>query len=351
MDAPWDAGTWNLFEQHAGKKVSLLHFGQNPPWKAPFDRNPFDLTTARGAIPYVSMSSESVPLADIASGKYDSYLTTWAQAAKSYGKPFLFRLNWEMNGTWFSWGAQAKVNPSVFIAAWRRFHHIVKAQGVTNVTWVWCPCSVWSTSTPLTRVYPGHAYVDWTCVDGYNFGTVPMKTDIWKSFHTIMKPTYDQLLALAPTKPILVGETASTELGGLKAAWITDALRTQLPWNFPKIRAVAWFNWNIYANGGRYDWQIESSALAQSAFAAGISLANYLPTNCGAPRVIVGGCPGGLLVERAFCRFGEVAAVARGLSRAVARQRNPDSENQLSPGGRSRAARQGRAQRAAQRRS
>ena len=50
------------------------------------------MVTARGAIPYMSMSSDSVPLTSIANGGYDSSLIAWAQAAKSYGKPFLFPL-------------------------------------------------------------------------------------------------------------------------------------------------------------------------------------------------------------------------------------------------------------------
>ena len=281
LDAPWDTTTWDLFEQHAGKRMSLDHFGQPAPWKSAFTRAPFDMVTARGAIPYMSMSSDSVPLTSIANGSYDSSLIAWAQAAKSYGKPFLFRWNWEMNGTWFNWGAQARANPAAYVAAWKRFHAIVQAQGATNVTWVWCPSAVWSTSTPLASLYPGDAYVDWTCVDGYNFGTIPMKVDSWKSFYTVMKPTYDQLLTLAPSKPILIGETGSTEWGGSKSAWITDMLKTQLPLNFPKIRALAWFNWNIYENGGTYDWQIESSASAQSAFASGIALPNYLTNTYG----------------------------------------------------------------------
>jgi beta-mannanase len=270
-----------LFERHAGKKVSLAHFGQPAPWKAAFKRAPFDLVTARGAIPYLSMSSDTVPLTSIADGSYDSSLNAWARAAKRYGKPFFFRWNWEMNATWFNWGAQARANPAAYVAAWKRFHGIVQAQGATNVTWVWCPSAVYSASTPLTSLYPGRAYVDWTCVDGYNFGTIPMKSDAWKSFYSVMKPTYDQLLALAPSKPILIGETASTEWGGSKAAWITDMLKTQLPTNFPKIRALAWFNWNIYENGGTYDWHIESSATAQSAFARGIALPNYATNTYG----------------------------------------------------------------------
>lgn len=280
-DAPWDGITWDLFEQHAGKKVSLLHFGQPPPWRQAFTRSPFDMVTARGAVPYMTMSSESVSLRDLANGAYDSSLIAWAQAAKAYGKPFLFRFNWEMNGTWYSWGSQARTDPGAYIAAWRHFHDIVRTQGATNVTWLWCPSAIWGTSTPLSSLYPGDAYVDWTGIDGYNFGTLPQKTDVWKTFSTVMKPTYDQLLSLAPTKPILLGEVASTEWGGSKSAWITDMLQTQLPLNFPKIRALAWFNWNIVQDGGTYDWQIESSASAQSAFASGISLPNYVPNNYG----------------------------------------------------------------------
>ena len=102
------------------------------------------------------MSSDTVPLTSIANGSYDSSLIAWAQAAKSYGKPFLFRWNWEMNGTWFNWGAQARANPAVYVAAWKRFHAIVQAQGATNVTWVWCPvpsaasACCWRACIPVT---------------------------------------------------------------------------------------------------------------------------------------------------------------------------------------------------------
>jgi hypothetical protein len=281
-DAPWDLTTWNLFEQHAGKQMSLLHFGQPPPWSQPFDRNPFNLVTSRGAVPYVSMNSESVSLTSIADGSYDSYLTTWARAAKAYGKPFLFRWNWEMNGTWFSWGAQAMADPEAYVASWRHFHDIVQAVGATNVTWVWCPNTEPSNGASLSSLYPGSSYVDWTCIDGYNWGLNPLRPSGWQTFSSIFRGTYDDLLALAPGKPIMIGETASTEYGGSKAAWITDMLATQLPANFPQIKALAWFNWNIFEDGGYRDWPIESSASAQAAFASGISLPNYVTNNYGA---------------------------------------------------------------------
>ena len=73
---------------------------------------------------------------------------------------------------------------------------------------------------------------------------------------------------------MMIGETASTELNGSKAAWITDALTVQLPQNFPKIEALLWFN----VGADNMDWYIESSPSAQAAFAAGLA-SNYYATS------------------------------------------------------------------------
>lgn len=279
-DAPWSTagGSWDLFEKNAGKKISVLHYGQPPMWTQPFVPGVANNITNRGAIPFMDMSSQSVPLTDITAGKYDSSIITWAQAVKTWGKPFFFRWNWEMNGTWYSWGSQAQANPANYTAAWKHFHDVVAAQGANNVTWVWCPNTEYSGSTPLDQLYPGDSYVDWTCVDGYNFGTNPLKKDSWTSFGQRFQPTYSSLQRIAPSKPIIIGETASTELGGSKSAWISDALTTQIPKNFPQIKGVLWFNWNISENGGVWDWPIESSPSSQAAFASGIA-SPYYSTN------------------------------------------------------------------------
>jgi hypothetical protein len=275
-DAPWGASTWDLFESHAGKRVSMLHFGQPMPWQQSFSTVPFDLTVARGAIPLVSYSTDD--LTSLENGSYDASITRWANAAKSWGKPFLLRFNWEMNGTWFGYGAQAKADPELYVNAWRHFHDVVQEAGANNVTWTFCPNVKFSGSTPIASLYPGDAYVDWLCMDGYNFGTNPLKPAGWAGFYSVFKATYDELLGLAPSKPIVIAETASTGLGGEKAHWIMDALSTQLPFVFPQVRAVVWFNWNIAENGGRWDWAIESSTSGQSAFARAIA-SSYYETN------------------------------------------------------------------------
>jgi hypothetical protein len=277
-DAPWgNAGnTWDRFEADAGKKVSILHYGQPNPWlQTSFQGTTANVATGRGAIPEIDMSSNSTPLADITDGKYDSSIKTWANNVRAWGKPFLLRWDWEMNGTWFDWGSQAEADPAAFVAMWRHFHDVVVGQGATNVTWVWCPNLEFAGSTPLSQLYPGDAYVDWTCVDGYNSGATS------RSFTSLYQQTYNHLLAIAPSKPIMIGEIASLEYGsGVKAAWITDLLKA-LPSTFPRIKALDWFNWRINKNGIYKSWPIESSASSQSAFAAGIASPYYAPNNFG----------------------------------------------------------------------
>ena len=60
--------------------------------------------------------------------------------------------------------------PGEYVAAWRHVHDIFAAAGATNATWVWCPyADVTPQPAPSPSYYPGDAYVDWTCLDGYNW--------------------------------------------------------------------------------------------------------------------------------------------------------------------------------------
>lgn len=278
-DAPWanTGNTWDRFEQNAGKKVSILSYGQPPPWvQTTFYGDVANIITNRGAIPFLTMGqSGSDDLAGIAAGKYDTQIKAWAANVKTYGKPLFLRLWWEMNGNWYSWGSNSSA--STYIAAWQRVHNDVVSQGATNVTWVWCP-NIGSTAEANAR-YPGDSYVDWTCLDGYNKGTAT------NSFSNLFSASYQNLLTLAPTKPIIIGEISSQEYGsGVKANWITDALGTQLPTNFPKIKGVIWFNWRINEPIGSPTWwpfPIESSDTSKAAFAKAIANPYYAPNNYG----------------------------------------------------------------------
>jgi hypothetical protein len=273
-DAPWDSRTWRRFESNAGKRVSVVHWGMTPPWQKPFSdyRSTFKLVRQRGTLSAVDMSTGSVPLADIASGTRDAALRDWAQGAASWGRPFFFLLDVEMNGPWVPYAAGVNGNTAAdFVAMWRHFHDIAEQAGAANVTWVWCPnIDNRGQFTPYSALYPGDAYVDWTCLDGYNFTGK-------QSFAWIFGDSYHRLLGLAPGKPVMIGQTASTEKGGRKARWIKEGLARALPRRFPRIKALLWFNWRIHEQGTWRSWPIESSRSSNRAFRRAIRSRGFVP--------------------------------------------------------------------------
>ena len=281
---PWHMGGATALEGMLGKRMSLIHFmapfAQCSGSDCSYYRFPAEeMGTIRGhgATPFFSWSSQSIPssenqpdfqLADVISGRYDPFIRGWAKDARRWGHRFFLRFNWEMNGDWFPWAEGANGNRSgEYVRAWRHVHDIFTEVGATNPIWVWCPNVDFEDSLQdLSSVYPGDAYVEWTCLDGYNSGTNPAKRDRWRSFDQLYERTYREITErIAPSKPMAIGEIASTEQGGSKAQWITEMLHA-LPTRYPKIRALVWFD--KLENG--MDWPIETSQSAIKAFAAGI---------------------------------------------------------------------------------
>ena len=229
-----------------------------------FNRDWFDQVRAHGSIPMLTWEPWT-SLKEIYSGKYDDYIKQWAQDSKDWDHPYFLRFAHEMNAAWYPWSEQTKGSkPGDYVQAWRHVHDIFSENHVTNVTWIWCPNVEEEGFTPITELYPGDEYVDWTCMDGYNFGGA--------TFSQVFEQTYKELLEIAPTKPIMIGETNSIEDDGKKPAWITDALTIQLPQNFPKIKALVWYDNNF---NGRKDWVVNSSTASLQAFKAGIASSYY----------------------------------------------------------------------------
>jgi hypothetical protein len=285
-------GSFYNLENAAQKNMSIVHWGQS--WQRngnyqQFFPAHFDNVRNHGSIPLVDWGSQNdgggvnqpdFRLSEISQGRHDAYIRQWAQDAKNWGHPFFLRFDWEMNGNWkFPWSEQLNGNqPGDFITAWRHVHDIFTEVGANNVSWVWCPNYSSPVTLTMESLYPGDTYIDWTCLDAYN------KEDEWVSFQTLMSgnnswiyDSYTEISTVAPSKPIMIGETASIEAedgGSKKAAWITDLLGTQLLRNYPKIKALVWFN---HDDGNpAYTFPIQSSQLSIDAFAGGILSKNYM---------------------------------------------------------------------------
>jgi hypothetical protein len=246
-------------------------------WSTSFQGYAVTNAYARRATPVITWEMKNrqsaIPYGDVLAGRWDKYLKAWAGAAKADGRPVFVRFGHEMNGNWYGWsGARngaSDAAPARFVAVWRYVHGIMTQSGATNVTWVWCPNhqsipnATWNAPE---RYYPGDAYVDWTCADGYNWGTSQTTasagwTSRWQSFDEVFGPIYRTVTDLAPTKPFMIGEFASSEAGGSKAAWITDAAGRIASPDYKQIRAFVWFNVTKET-----DWRVESSSSSLAAF-------------------------------------------------------------------------------------
>jgi hypothetical protein len=288
---PWDMTAVTGFESLATKGLSLLEFSGpftecDAAGCEPYLFPDYEVSTIRnyGAIPVFSWGSQPTPvpvglvdpnyqLTDIAAGAFDGYLRQFAEEARTWGHPFFLRFNWEMNGNWFLWSEGVNGNPrGSYVAAWRHVHDIFTAVGATNADWLWCPYADPSRRLPpMSRFYPGDAYVDWTCLDGYNWAGAVVNPQPWAGFDQIFRPSYEELIhSIAPKKPVMLGEMASGGGGARKALWITDMFR-QLRTNYRRVRALIWFD---QVDRG-VQWPIETSPLIVKAFARGVRQAGF----------------------------------------------------------------------------
>jgi hypothetical protein len=288
--APWDMNPVYRFQGIADKGLSLIEFGS--PFAecdggscvmTKFPGTPLENVRRYGAIPVFSWNSTASPpdadqsqfsLGTLISGRYDAYIREFATKAKEWGKPFFLRFDWEMNGFWFPWSEGINGNtPGQYVAAWRHVHDIFAQVGATNATWVWCPnVDLYNSLIPLGELYPGDRYVDWTALDGFNWGT-RRGSPGWQSFNQVFHRTYKRIITrVARGKPMMLAEVASSDKGGSKAAWIKDMLN-KVRHKYRKIRAIVWYD----VDDRGTNWPIEHSKKASNAFRKGINPAAYRP--------------------------------------------------------------------------
>lgn len=243
------------FEAQIRRRLGIdMHYYR---WDASFPTALERWDVAQCRIPMIAWAGTD--LAAIARGDHDAHIRARARAVRRFARPIFIRWGYEMNGDWWDWAtANASRDPSVYVAAWRRIHRLFRNAGASNAVWVWSPnersfpAESWNEPE---RYYPGDDIVDWIGIDGYNWGD--LNDSGWRSFADIFRPVYS---AYAGRKPIMIAETASTESGGDKAAWIA-ALPRALDAEFPAVRALIWFH-----SHKETDWRVNSSAPALTAF-------------------------------------------------------------------------------------
>ncbi|MBG6225487.1 hypothetical protein IWX63_002059 [Arthrobacter sp. CAN_A2] len=201
----------------------------------------------------------------IAAGEFDAHLRAWGTDLGRWGQPVYLRFAHEMNGNWYPWAAGVNGNTAGdYIAAYRHVHDVVASTGATNISWVWNPNVPYWGSTPLDQLYPGAEYVDIVALDGYNWGTSQSWTS-WQEPEALFGDGIAQLRKLAPGTPIMIAETASSEIGGSKPQWISTLFRYVSAQQ--DVVALVWFH-----IAKETDWRIDSTTASADAFATGLAV-------------------------------------------------------------------------------
>ncbi|WP_410586406.1 glycoside hydrolase family 26 protein [Amycolatopsis sp. lyj-23] len=249
----YGAGSVEDTDARIGRKpnIHLSYYGWADDWVAAAATRA-DL--ASGRIPLINWEPFGVSFDDIIDGRLDATIAARANGVKNLAAKVFLDFAAEMNEE-EGWGGHL---PDKYIAAYRHIHDIFAENSATNVVWVWCPNNTDSAGgPPAMSYYPGDEYVDWTGIDGYNWGNSDADFD-WQSFHDVFADSYARLTEVG--KPIIIGEMASDEAGGDKGRWIDDVVPT-LKQSFPSIKAVVWFD----VDKERH-WQINSSATSLAAY-------------------------------------------------------------------------------------
>ncbi len=187
---------------------------------------------------------------DVLDGRLDETLRQFARDARTFGHPFLFRLNNEMNTDWAQYsGVRTLSDVDVYIKVWRRIYHIFSEEGVQNAIWVFNPND--RSYPPMNwnhhvAYFPGNEYVHVIGLTGYNTGDYfhEVTAERWRSFEEIYEPLVRDYRRFYAEFPWIITEFASSSVGGDKQQWIRDMFRT-LP-RYPEIRAAVWWSYADY---------------------------------------------------------------------------------------------------------
>lgn len=244
------------FADTVGRKPNVLLLYQA--WNVPFPAKFAVEAVQNGATPMIQVLPRYVSMKQLAQGRYDAYLRSYAEQVKTFGEHVIWSFAPEMNGWWYTWGW--KHTPSKdFIKAWRHIYNVFQNVGATNVTWLWTVNRGVPGRTPnISHWWPGDKYVTWVGIDGYYF----LRS---ATFGSVFGDTIGQVRRLTH-KPLLLSEAAI----GPKAGQAK-----KMPGLFRGIQkhhllGLVWFDVSQHAGLYHQDWKIVKGTKAAQLFNEGL---------------------------------------------------------------------------------
>jgi mannan endo-1,4-beta-mannosidase len=261
--------------QILGKQLDLLTVYEAFFWGNPLPTALLDAAAAAGCTaeltwepwdPSAGKHQPAYTAAEIAGGRYDTYVSGWAKQAASHDRRFVLRFAHEMNGNWYPWSVGAPGgSPEDYVAAYRRVRGIFDDAGAKRVEWVWCPNVIIDGNVEaISRSYPGDNFVDIVGIDGYNFGDRPGHR--WTQPADLFGNTLALVTELAPGKPVWINEVGCGDQGGDKARWISEFFGWLVSTD---VRGLTWFE--VDGRPDEPDWRLTSSAATTAAAESALS--------------------------------------------------------------------------------
>lgn len=253
--APTSYKSVNAFQAATGFWPRIVVYYSD--WKSRFATEYAQTAYTHGSMPLVEWQPQNIPMSAISSGQYDTYLSSYAQAVRSFQHPVILSFGHEMNGTWYTWGS-GHAPPSDFVAAWRHIVNVFRQAGALNVVWLWTVNAVGNSDASFRQWWPGDKWVDMVGMDGYYY--TPSAT-----FDSVFSTTFNQVRTLTK-KPVLIAETGigpsdarTDQISGLFAGMKRDHLT-----------GLIWFDVSQHGSLYHQDWRLENSQEALAAFRHGL---------------------------------------------------------------------------------
>lgn len=260
-------------ENWSGQRLSLLGFfidleDSNPAYDLPVQ---LEAAWSRGSVPVVNLNIGTLgtprSARALAAGRLDwagrrwfAALAAWLQRGE--GRFVLLSPLPEMN---IRQGNTYGGDPDGYQAAFRHLQELAAAQGVPpeGVRWVFAPNGWTAAGMPATAAYyPGDARVDLVGFSAFNWGyCAQAAARRWDEPWAAFGPYLDELHQIAPTKPLLIMQTATTAVTAhgydpaAKDAWLVLAYSYLA--ERPEVAGVMYFNinkecdWAVYTPSRR----------------------------------------------------------------------------------------------------
>jgi len=204
---------------------------------------------------------------------------------KGEGRTAMIAPMQEMNGTWTVYGRDS--SSEEYKQAYRYIVDFFQQKGIgdTQVLWVFAP-NGWNDPAYPERAfenyYPGDDVVDFVSFSSYNYGFCPATVDVswvWESYHEIFEPFINRMQAMAPTKPVIIAETATTAYydrdlsdNQVKDQWLIDTYN-HLADN-PAVIGVYYFSFGEF-DGYKCDFEINPDGVFVNGYKEALKNSSY----------------------------------------------------------------------------